>query len=470
MPRQHFALPPTSSKTGHRHERSRVWSDSLPASMRWRRLGMGIAALILLGAIPRTGGAHPEIPGATPAHPIALVGATIHPVSGPAIRDGILLLDRGKIVALGTEIEFPDETERIDVTGRHIYPGLFDPLSNLGLTEINSVRATRDDTEVGPFNPNVRAAVAVNPDSELIPVTRSNGVLLTLTAPQGGLVSGQSAVVQLDGWTYEEMTLLLSAGLHVQWPRMSNLLENPPSSRRAVSGQDELATLRQHFAHARAYQKARQSGSEKIDVRWEAMLPVLERQLPLIVTADEIRQIQSAVAFADREQVRLIIYGGYDAPHCAELLIKHKVPVIVGGVYRLPLRRSDPYDDAYTLPERLRQAGIPFCISTADRFGAANMRNLPYHAATAAAFGLPRDEAIKAITLYPAQILGVADRVGSLEAGKDATLIITTGDPLETATQVRGAYIEGRPVVLNDRHKRLYRKYREKYERGTAPE
>lgn len=434
--------------------------------------GLFAASLLVVTSVffslPATLLAHPEIPGAQSDHPIALVGGTIHPVSGPAITEGTLLIDGGKIVALGKDVEIPEEAERIEVTGRHLYPGLFDPLSNLGLTEVNSVRATQDHTEVGSLNPNVRAMVAVNPDSELIPVTRSNGVLLTLTAPQGGLISGQSAVIQLDGWSYEEMTLLGSAGLHVQWPRISNLLENPPSSRRAAAGADELSTLRRHFADARAYKKARQAGSDRIDLRWEAMLPVLEGKLPLIVSADEIRQIQSAIGFADREQVRMILYGGYDAPHCADLLRKHDIPVIVAGVYRLPLRRSDAYDEAYTLPERLRQAGIPFCISTADRFGAANMRNLPYHAATAAAYGLPRDEALRAITLSPARILGVADRVGSLDVGKDATLIVTDGDPLETATQVEAAYIEGRPVVMNDRHKRLYEKYRVKYERQTA--
>jgi imidazolonepropionase-like amidohydrolase len=231
-----------------------------------------------------------------------------------------------------------------------------------------------------------------------------------------------------------------------------------------TGGDRALAALQDTFRSARAYQQARQAGGET-DVRWEAMLPVLEGHMPLIVSADEIQQIQSAVAFADREKVRVILHGGYDAPHCAELLRKHDIPVIVGGVYRLPRRRWDAYDAAYTLPERLRQAEIRYCISGTEDRGASNVRNLPYHAATAAAYGLPRDEALKAITLYPAQILGVADRVGSLEVGKDATLIVTSGDPLETATQVRAAYVQGRAVVLNDRHKALYRKYRAKYER-----
>ena len=195
------------------------------------------------------------------------------------------------------------------------------------------------------------------------------------------------------------------------------------------------------------------------------MQDVLARKLPLIVRADHVLQIQAAVAFAAHERVKLIVLGGYDAPLCAELLKQFDVPVIVAGVYRLPLRPGDAYDAAYTLPERLRQAGVKYCISCTDRHGGASVRNLAYHAATASAYGLPADEALKAITLYPAQILAVNKRVGSLEVGKDATLIVTDGDPLETPTQVEAAFIQGRKVDLNDRHKRLWHKYEEKYRR-----
>jgi imidazolonepropionase-like amidohydrolase len=194
---------------------------------------------------------------------------------------------------------------------------------------------------------------------------------------------------------------------------------------------------------------------------------VLNRDLPLIANADDWQQIQSAVVFAAEQNVRLIVRGGYDAPQCAELLKKHGVPVIVSGTYRLPRRASDDYDAPFTLPERLRQLGVPYCLSSTGRFGATGVRNLPYHAAMAVAFGLPEVEAIRAITLYPAQILGVADRVGSLEIGKDATLFVATGNPLDTFTQVEAAFVGGRPVDLNNRHKRLWKKYEEKYERAT---
>jgi imidazolonepropionase-like amidohydrolase len=298
-------------------------------------------------------------------------------------------------------------------------------------------------------------------------------VLLSLVAPSGGLISGTSAVVRLDGWTWEEMRLKAPVGMHVDWPRMSPAADwkkgepSPPDEGQIKTRDEALALLERTFADARAYQKARAAGEapaghHAIDSHWEAMLPVLEGELPLVVAADRVQQIQAAVAFAQREKVKLILYGGYDAPHCAALLKEHRVPVIVSTVHRLPHRRDDPYDAAYTLPERLRAAGVRFAIASKNT---SNARNLPYEAAMAAGYGLPPDEALKAITLYPAQILGVADRVGSLEVGKDATLIVTDGDVLATPTHVEAAFIQGRRVDLDNRHKRLWRKYQEKYRR-----
>ncbi|MFH1923951.1 MAG: amidohydrolase family protein, partial [Planctomycetota bacterium] len=392
------------------------------------------------------------------------------------IEQGTLVFDNGRITAVGRKVAVPPGAQRIDVRGRHVYPGLINAYSSLGLVEISAVRATRDDRETGKVNPNVRAEVAFNPDSELIPVTRSGGVLLSLTAPSGGLISGTSALVHLDGWTWEEMTLKAPVGMHVQWPAMSPATdwkekEEEPKEEDGPKERDKaLQLLEQTFADARSYQKAQAAektgaGRHPLDTRWEAMLPVLEGKLPLVVTAEELQQIQAAVAFAQRENVKLILYGGYDAPHCAALLKKHRVPVVIAAVHRLPLRRDDAYDAAYTLPERLRAAGIPIAIASHNT---SNARNLPFEAATAVAYGLPPEEALKAITLYPARIFGVDDRVGSLEVGKDATLIVTDGDPLETPTQVEAAYVQGRAVDLDNRHKRLWRKYREKYRRLEA--
>jgi imidazolonepropionase-like amidohydrolase len=357
----------------------------------------------------------------------------------------------------------------IDLAGQHVYPGLLEPLSDLGLIEINSIRATIDSQETGQLNPNVRALVAVNPDSELIPVTRSNGILLALAAPAGGLISGRSAVIQLDGWTWEEMALKGDTALHIQWPSLTGggARGGRGSQPAGPTGTQAIEQLRQALADARAYRAARQADpSFPRDARWEALQDVLEGRLPVIIHADQWRQITSAVAFARQEGLRMILAGGYDAPQCLALLKEHDIPVIVGGTYRLPRRRGDAYDASYALPAELHKAGVRFCISARARFGASQVRNLPYHAAVAVGFGLPADEALKAITLYPAQILGVADRVGSLEVGKDATLFVADGDPLETPTQVLAAWIRGRKVDLNDRHKTLYRKYEAKYSQG----
>ena len=437
------------------------------------RLCPWITMVLLVVALGRVALGSPEVPGAPQERPIALVGATVYPVSAPPIEEATLVFDQGRITALGRKAAIPPGAKRIDLRGRRVYPGLINAYSRLGLIEIDAVRATRDYAETGKVNPNAKAETAFNPDSELIPVTRSDGVLLSLVAPSGGLISGTSAVMQLDGWTYEDMTLKAPAGMHVQWPRVSPAAvwkkgkSSPSSEEQAKTRDDALAQLEQTFADARAYRKARAAegpgaGRHAVDLRWEAMRPVLEGELPLVVAADRVQEIQAAVAFAQRERVKLIIYGGYDAPHCAALLKAHRVPVIVSTVHRLPLRRGDAYDAPYSLPERLRAAGMRFSIASRNTW---NARNLACEAGMAVAYGLPPDEALKAITLYPAQILGVADRVGSLEVGRDATLIVTDGDVLDTPTHVEAAFLEGRAVDLDNRHKRLWRKYQEKYRR-----
>lgn len=425
-----------------------------------------IASLSCLLLVARLA-AHPQVPGAPQKQPVALTNATIHPVSGPVIDKGTLVFDQGKITALGKDVAPPAGADVVDLKGQHVYPGLFEPFNDIGLIEINSIRATIDSQETGQLNPNVRAVTAVNPDSEIIPTTRSNGILLTLAAPFGGLMSGRSGVIQLDGWTWEDMALKSDVGLHIQWPQTGGgrrgrgaSEEGPPPA--ASQGAD---MLRQALADARAYAAARNAdpGFPR-DARWESLQDVLAGKLPVIVQAEDLRQITAAVAFAQREKLKLIIVGGYDAPQCLPLLKKHDIPVIVGGAYRLPRRRGDAYDTSYAVPAELHKSGVRFCISARGRFGASHVRNLPYHAGTAVAFGLPAEEALKAITLYPAQILGVADRVGSLEAGKDATLFVADGDPLDTPTQITHAWIRGRQVDLNDKHKTLYHKYEQKYQ------
>ncbi len=414
-----------------------------------------------------------QVPPPSPPQnsPIVLRGGTIHTVSGESVAEGDLLFDDGKIVALGTNLTLPAGTQVVDCRGLHVYPSLIESFSQLGLTEIDSVPATIDHAETGSINPNVHTQVAINPDSDLLAVTRAGGVLIALSAPTGGLIAGRSAVIQLDGWTYEDMTLLPNAAMHLTWPsqRTSPRRRGPRTDDpNAPAPADRIQELRSWFDRARDYQKLRAEPNtqQPLDLRLEGLGDVVAGKVPLMIRADHAADIQSAVAFAVEQKVKCIILGGYDALECASLLKKHDVPVVVSAVYRLPLRRGDPDDYAYTLPARLHAAGIRFCISCTDRSENWNTRNLPFEAGTAMGFGLPATEALKAVTLYPAQILGIANRVGSIVPGKDATVFLATGSPLDTRTQIVGAFIQGRPVDLSNRHTRLYEKYQKKYSSG----
>ncbi|MCS7312888.1 MAG: amidohydrolase family protein [Acidobacteria bacterium] len=433
-----------------------------------------ILSLCLLTPLFLTPLAGSQVPPPAPPQnrPVALVGGTIHPMTGPVIERGVIVFEKGKIIAIGTDVPIPPDAEVIDVQGQHVYPGLIDANSILGLTEIDSIRATRDFAETGDVNPNVRAEVAINPDSEILPVTRANGVLVALAVPRGGVLAGRSAAIVLDGWTWEDMTLKAPVGLHVYWPRMTPTQAYPyiflSEEEQRQRGEEAIRKLKEAFREARAYWVAKKAESRHpgvpyhdVDVRWEALIPVFEGKLPVFVHADTLDQIQAAVAWAEAEKVRIVLVGGADAPMAADLLRQKDIPVIAGPILELPTREWEPYDAPFTLPARLAQAGIRYCI--AGDGGAWNERNLPYHAAMATAYGLPRDEALKAITLYCARILGIDDRVGSLQVGKDATLFVATGDPLDIRTQVTRAFIQGRPVNLYNRHQRLYEKYQEKY-------
>lgn len=423
------------------------------AKSRWARRGMTavVAGLLAFGA----SAAEAQIPAPRQARPIALTGGTIHTVTQGTIENGTIVFENGRITAIGRNVEIPPGAERVDITGKHVYPGLIDGYSALGLFEIGGFTQTIDLNELGPINPNVRAEVAFNPESRHIGVARSNGVLVTLSSPEGGLISGLAAAMMLDGWTWEEMALKRAAGLIVLWP-------NPANERRYES---DLRTLREAFAAAKAYRKAQQAAERggrrhDTDSRWEAMIPVIEGKVPVIVQANELRQIQDAITWAEEEGVRLVIRGGRDAWYVADHLREKQIPVLITNVLDSPDRQWEPYDGRYGLARRLHEAGVRFAIAGAS--SAAYENRLPYEAGAAAAYGLPAAEALKAVTLYPAQILGLDDRVGSLEPGKDATLLITTGDPLEYSTIIEQAYIQGRKLDMMDQHKEFFEKYMEK--------
>ena len=426
----------------------------------------------LLLAVITVSIASDQVPAPPQTHPILLMNATIHPVSADEIQRGAILFEKGIITAIGRRVtNLPDNTETIDLLGKHVYPGMIAAASVIGLTEIGAVAVTRDFSERGEVNPNVRAEVAYHPDSEIIPVTRSNGVLLAHSCPTGGLISGTSAVMMLDGWTWETSTLKAPAGLHINWPNMGavrsryfRITEEEASKRR----EETLKKLDTIFEEARRYLVAKEAADQsgrielETDLRWEAMLPVLRREVPVFMHASEVRQIESAVEWANRQNVKMVIVGGYDAWRVADLLKKYEIPVIYETVNSLPRRRWEDFDTPFTGPVKLYEAGVKYCISMGTG-GASNHRNTPYEASKAASYGLPKDEALKSVTLYAAEVLGIADKAGSLEKGKDATLMITDGDPLEITTQVTQVYIQGKKIDMSDRHKILYDKYKEKY-------
>jgi imidazolonepropionase-like amidohydrolase len=422
-----------------------------------RAVGLATVAFTILLASGTLGA---QVPAPPQERPIALTGATLHTITHGIIPNGTIVFQDGVITALGADVQIPAGAERIDASGRHVYPGLIDAFSSMGLTEIGGITQAIDLNELGTINPNVRAEVAVNPESRHIGVARSAGVLITLTSPSGGLISGLGAAMMLDGWTWEQMTLKSGAALLVNWPSPGNETQYAR----------QLRELRDAFAAARAYhtaQKAAREGRGPVhdtDPRWEAMIPVLEGDVPVVVGADMVSQIQDAITWAEEEGVRLVIRGGRDAGYLADHLARLQIPVVLTSVLAAPGRTWEPYDQAYGLPARLHAAGVPFAI--AGGAGAANANRLPFEAGAAIAFGLPEEEAVKAVTLYPARFLGIDDRVGSLEPGKEATLLITTGNPLEYATEVEQAFIQGRKLDMADQHRQFLRKYMERVERG----
>lgn len=407
------------------------------------------------------------------SEPVVISGVTVHTVSGETIADGHVAFSGGVITSVGAGAAPGVAGQRprvIDGAGKHVYPGLIGANTVMGLIEVNAARATQDSNEVGEFTPEVRPAVALNPDSNIIPVARTNGVLLTGVMPMGGLVPGRVSVIRHDGWTWEDMTVRDDAGLVVNWPNVRPVSAWWMSKSDAEQIEDIRANLKKiddYFDAASAYFNARfVDGAVPTDLRFEAMRRVISGELPVFARADEWDQIESAVGFAVRRKLKMVIVGGRDAPLAAESLKRAGVGVIVTGTFRMPKRDDSPYDDAYTLPARLEAAGLEWCLATeGGDFQTPHERNLPYHAALAVSHGLSREAGIRAITLGPARLLGVADRYGSIEKGKSATLILTDGDPLEMTTKIAHAFIDGREVDLRNKQTELDAKYREKYRR-----
>ena len=392
---------------------------------------------------------------------IVLRGATVHPVSGPAIPNGSVVVRGGQIEAVGTNLEVPAGAEVIDLAGKHLYPGFVHAGTQLGLTEIESVRGTLDKADVGNFNPHHRAEIAFNADSMLLPTTLAGGVLAAHVMMEGDLFVGTSAVMRLEGWNHEDMTVASPIGQHLRFPALPAAGEGDKAEEAKKKRDEALKAVNEALEDARAYQKAKAAGTRGLDVnpKLEALLPLLEGKQKLFVHADVKAQIEGALDWAKEQGfTQLVLVAGADVQLLTERLVQEKIPVILNGTLELPARKADPYDAAFTAPAKLKEAGIPFCI--ASKGEVMTNRNLAFHAGMAVAFGLDQETALRSITLSPAEILGVANQLGSLEAGKEASFFVSSGDPLEITTAIERVWVAGQEVDLEDDHqRRLWRKY-----------
>jgi imidazolonepropionase-like amidohydrolase len=403
-----------------------------------------------------------------------LKGATIHTMAGKDIVNGSILVRGGKIAGVGQDLAAPGGVKVIDASGMQVYPGIIDSGTSVGLTEISGVRETSDAQELGKFNPQLRASVAVNPDSEHIPVTRANGITAVLAMPEGTGLSGQASLIHLDGWTTDELEVKRSAAMHLHMPTIGTTgfrggggggdAEDPTGAPRITFEQmkqnydKEMVDLNNFFEDARRYARAKETAAAdfKIDLKLEAMLPVIKGEEPLLITAQRERAIRDALQFADKQKIRMILCDPKEAYKVLDEIKSHNVPVIMGPTLSLPVTEDDPYDQPFATPGQLYKAGIKFAFAS---FSNQFSRDLPYQAAAAVPFGLPKEEAMRAITVNAAQILGVANQMGTIEEGKFADFMVTDGNPLEIQTQVKQLFIKGKNVSLDDKQKRLYEKY-----------
>jgi imidazolonepropionase-like amidohydrolase len=411
-----------------------------------------------------------------PSSTYALTHAKIFTLAGSPIEDGTLVIRDGKIAAVGASVEVPAGAQVIDAKGLQIYPGLFDSITQMGLSEISAVNATVDSTETGPYNPDVVAATAVSPSSEHIGVTRASGITEVLAVPDSGgfdtrgssgVIGGQASAIHLAGWTIYDMTIKRSVAMVISWPEMETRsfdfttfsIKNKPFSEAKQDYEKQVNELSDYLDRARHYAQAMGHGGPadyQRDLKLEALAPVVRGQLPVLVFADRARDIRNAVEFCDKQKLKMILAGGEQAYRVKDLLRSKGIPVVLRPTLTLPAEEDDAYDRLLSQPAELSAAGVKFAFGSFDNSFA---RRLGQQAANAVAYGLPYDEALKAVTVYPAEIFGISDQVGTLETGKVANIIVTNGDPLELMTEVKYLFIKGQQTSLDNRHLRLYEKY-----------
>ncbi len=421
--------------------------------------------------IPANAGAQSQPPTS-----YALTHAKIFTLAGSPIEDGTLIIQGGKIAAVGVGLDIPAGAQVIDATALQVYPGFFDSITQMGLREIGAVSATVDSTETGSYNPDVVAATAVSPSSEHIPVTRAAGITEVLAVPgsggfdsagSGGVIGGQASAIHLAGWTIDEMLIKKSAAMVLNWPEIETRTfdfatfsrKEKPYSEAKQEYDKQVNEVTDLLERARHYAQALEKGSVAKydrDLKLEALASVVRGELPLLVFADRAREIRAAVEFCDKQRLRIVLAGGLEAYKVKDLLRSKGVPVILRPVLTLPLDEDDPYDRLLSQPAELAAAGVKFAFASFDNSFA---RRLGQNAANAVAYGLPYEEALKAVTIYPAHIFGLDEQIGTIEQGKLANVMVTNGDPLELTTDVKYLFIRGQLTSLDNRHLRLYEKY-----------
>jgi imidazolonepropionase-like amidohydrolase len=406
----------------------------------------------------------------------AITHGKIFPVSGSPIDDGTVVIRDGKIAAIGANVEVPAGATVIDAKGLQVYPGLFDPITQMGLSEISAVSATVDTTETGPYNPDVVAATAISPSSEHIPVTRVSGITEVLAVPASGgfdsggsrgTIGGQASAIHMAGWTINDMLINKSVAMVINWPEIQTSSfdfatfsrKEKPFTEAKQDYEKQVDQLSDYLDAARHYAQALGHGGPadyKRDLKLEALAPVVRGQLPVLVFADRARDIRNAIEFCDKQKLKMILAGGEEAYKVKDLLRSKAIPVVLRPTLTLPSEEDDPYDVLLSQPAQLLSAGVKIAFGSFDNSFA---RRLGQQAANAVAYGLPYDEALKAVTLYPAEIFGLGDQLGTLETGKVANIIVTNGDPLEVTTDVKFLFIRGERTSLDNKHLRLYEKY-----------
>jgi len=406
----------------------------------------------------------------------AITHAKIFTLAGSTIDDGTLIIHDGKIAAVGAGLEIPAGAQVIDAKGLQVYPGLFDAITQMGLREIGAVSATVDSNETGNYNPDVVAATAVSPSSEHIPVTRAAGITEVLAVPGSGgfdsggggsIIGGQASAIHMAGWAIEEMLIKKSAAMVLNWPQIETQTfdfvtfsrKEKPYTAAKQEYDKQVNEITDWLERARHYAQVMEKSSPAKfdrDLKLEALVPVVRGELPLLVFADRSREIHNAVEFCDKQRLKMILAGGSEAYKVKDLLRSKGIPVILRPSLSLPPDEDDPYDRMLSQPAELAAAGVKFAFASFDNSFA---RRLGQNAANAVAYGLPYEEALKAVTIYPARIFGLDDQVGTLEQGKLANVIVTNGDPLELTTDVKYLFIRGQLTSLDNRHLRLYEKY-----------